>query len=102
MPKFKKHIFICMNQREPGHPRGCCDPTGQGQLQRLFRTKLAQRRIELVRANNPEGRSPTTISCIRPFAFAMVQAEYRGHSFDFDFVKPTLKPVLRRFVKEML
>lgn len=51
MPKFRKHIFICMNQREEGHPRGCCDPTGQGELQRLFKTKLAQRGIKLVRAN---------------------------------------------------
>ena len=51
MPKFKKHIFICMNQREAGHPRPCCNPTGQGELQRLFKTKLAQRGIQLVRAN---------------------------------------------------
>ena len=51
MPKLTKHIFICMNQREPGHPRGCCDPAGQGELQRLFKFKLAQRGIKLVRAN---------------------------------------------------
>jgi (2Fe-2S) ferredoxin len=53
MPKFEKHIFICMNQREAGHPRPCCDPTGQGELQRLFKTKLAQRGIPnaKVRAN---------------------------------------------------
>jgi (2Fe-2S) ferredoxin len=51
MPKFRKHIFICMNQREAGHPRGCCDSTGQGELQRLFKVKLAQRSIQLVRAN---------------------------------------------------
>jgi len=51
MPKFTKHIFICMNQREPGHPRPCCDPTGQGELQRLFKVKLAERGIKLVRAN---------------------------------------------------
>jgi len=51
MPKFTKHIFICMNQREPGHPRGCCDPTGSGELQRLFKVKLAERGIKLVRAN---------------------------------------------------
>jgi hypothetical protein len=50
MPKFTKHIFICMNQREEGHPRGCCDPTGQGELQRLFKTKLAQRGVKMVRA----------------------------------------------------
>ena len=40
-----------MNQREPGHPRGCCDPAGQGELQRLFKTKLASRGIKNVRAN---------------------------------------------------
>lgn len=51
MPKFDKHIFICTNHREEGHPRGCCDPTGQGELQRLFKTKLAQRGLEKVRAN---------------------------------------------------
>jgi (2Fe-2S) ferredoxin len=51
MPKFKKHIFVCMNQREAGHPRGCCDPAGLGELQRLFKTKLAQRGLTLVRAN---------------------------------------------------
>jgi (2Fe-2S) ferredoxin len=51
VPKFDKHIFICTNQREEGHPRGCCDPTGQGELQRLFKTKLAQRGIKSVRAN---------------------------------------------------
>jgi (2Fe-2S) ferredoxin len=51
VPKLDKHIFICMNQREAGHPRGCCDPTGQGELQRLFKTKLAQRGLKNVRAN---------------------------------------------------
>ena len=51
MPKFTKHIFVCMNQREPGHPRVCCEPSGQGELQRLFKVKLAQRGIKLVRAN---------------------------------------------------
>jgi (2Fe-2S) ferredoxin len=51
VPKFDQHIFICMNQREAGHPRGCCDPTGQGELQRLFKTKLAQRGLKMVRAN---------------------------------------------------
>jgi (2Fe-2S) ferredoxin len=40
-----------MNQREPDHPRPCCDPTGQGELQRLFKTKLAHRGLDLVRAN---------------------------------------------------
>src|SRR5215467_8302604 len=52
MPKFEKHIFICTNQRPEGHPRGCCDPSGDAELHRLFKTKLAQRGIKnTVRAN---------------------------------------------------
>src|SRR5947207_10875786 len=52
MPKFERHLFICCNQREPGHPRGCCDPAGQAQLQYLFKQKLALRGFKKrVRAN---------------------------------------------------
>src|SRR5436309_16137713 len=52
MPKFERHLFICCNQREPGHLRGCCDPTGQAQLQYLFKQKLALRGFKKrVRAN---------------------------------------------------
>src|ERR1043165_30465 len=52
MPKFEKHIFVCGNQRPAGHPRGCCDPTAQASLQKLFKQKLAQRGLKgRVRAN---------------------------------------------------
>jgi (2Fe-2S) ferredoxin len=52
MAKFERHIFICTNQRDAGHPRGCCSPSGDGELHRLFKTKLAQRGIKTtVRAN---------------------------------------------------
>jgi (2Fe-2S) ferredoxin len=52
MPKFEKHLFICTNQRAEGHPRGCCDPSGNAELHRLFKTKLAQRGVKnMVRAN---------------------------------------------------
>jgi (2Fe-2S) ferredoxin len=52
MPKFERHIFICTNQRPEGHPRGCCSPSGDGELHRLFKEKLADRGIRgTVRAN---------------------------------------------------
>jgi (2Fe-2S) ferredoxin len=52
MPSFEKHIFICGNQRPPGNPRGCCDPSGQAKLQKLFKQKLAERGLKgKVRAN---------------------------------------------------
>jgi (2Fe-2S) ferredoxin len=42
MPKFNRHIFICGNQRPDGHPRGSCDSSGSGDLQRAFKARLAQ------------------------------------------------------------
>lgn len=49
---FEKHIFVCVNQRAAGHPRGCCDPTGQAELQKLFQKRLAEQGLRVtVRAN---------------------------------------------------
>src|SRR5947208_2452468 len=46
MPKYEKHIFICINQRDAASPRGCCDPEGSAGLQRLFKQKLAERGLK--------------------------------------------------------
>ncbi|HZS44259.1 MAG TPA: (2Fe-2S) ferredoxin domain-containing protein [Blastocatellia bacterium] len=52
MAKFEKHIFVCINQRPEGHPRGSCDPTGNGEMQKIFKKKLAERGLKTtVRAN---------------------------------------------------
>ncbi len=52
MPKFTSHIFVCCNQREAGHPRGCCDPEGSQQLREAFKHELKRRGLgPLVRAN---------------------------------------------------
>lgn len=52
MPRFERHLFICGNQRPAGHPRGCCDPAGNADLQRAFKTALALRGLKgRVRAN---------------------------------------------------
>ena len=52
MPKFDKHIFICLNQRPEGDPRGSCDPSGKGELQRAFKVGLVKHGVKaLVRAN---------------------------------------------------
>lgn len=77
MAKFDKHIFICLNRREEGHPRGCCDPTGQGELQRLFKTKLAQRGLKiLVRAN----KSGCLDQCeLGPTVVVYPEAVWYGH-----------------------
>ncbi len=51
MPPFDRHLFICGNRREPGHPRGSCDPTASDALQKAFKKALAERGVSRVRAN---------------------------------------------------
>jgi (2Fe-2S) ferredoxin len=52
MAPFDKHIFVCCNQREPGHPRGSCDPDADDALQKAFKKALAARGLQkTVRAN---------------------------------------------------
>ena len=38
--KLKHHIFVCTNERPPGHPRGCCKERGSEELVQLFKSKL--------------------------------------------------------------
>src|SRR5262245_12880550 len=42
MPRFTCHLFVCCNQREPGHRRGCCNADGSGKLRELFKTEIAK------------------------------------------------------------
>ena len=46
MARFEKHIFICTNQRDASSPRGCCNPTGQGELQKQFKERLKARGLQ--------------------------------------------------------
>jgi (2Fe-2S) ferredoxin len=37
---FQKHIFVCENQREPGHPRGSCAEKGAEKLRGVMKDEL--------------------------------------------------------------
>ncbi len=43
MPPFTCHFFVCCNQREPGHARGCCDPAGNQALKEALKTAMKKR-----------------------------------------------------------
>ena len=45
MPEFTCHLFVCCNQREPGHARGCCDPEGAGALKAALKEALKQQKL---------------------------------------------------------
>ena len=52
MARFEKHIFVCVNERPPGHPRGCCYEKGAMDIRTAFVEDLAQRGLKgIVRAN---------------------------------------------------
>lgn len=52
MPAFTHHLFVCGNRRDPGHPRGSCDPDGGEALRSAFKKELKQAGFgSLVRAN---------------------------------------------------
>jgi (2Fe-2S) ferredoxin len=52
MPPFQRHLFVCGNVREPGHPRGCCDPAATEHLHKVFKQALAERGLQRrMRAN---------------------------------------------------
>ncbi len=53
MPAFTHHVFVCGNAREPGHPRGSCDPGGRQPLRDAFKKELKKAGVaRTTRANH--------------------------------------------------
>jgi len=49
---FERHVFVCTNVREKGHPRGCCSEKGSVKLRDYMKGKckelgLAGRRVRI-------------------------------------------------------
>ena len=40
--KLVRHVFVCINERPEGHPRGSCKPHGSEELVKLFKTEVAK------------------------------------------------------------
>lgn len=52
MPKLKRHIFVCINERPEGHPKGCCADKGGREVRERFKEGVARRGLKgIVRAN---------------------------------------------------
>jgi (2Fe-2S) ferredoxin len=51
-PPFRKHVFVCLNAREPGNPRGSCAQKGSAELHAAFKAALKKRGLaDEIRAN---------------------------------------------------
>jgi len=55
VPKFDRHIFICVNEREADHPRGCCRAKGSEALAAAFKEAVGRQNLtSQVRANKSQ------------------------------------------------
>ena len=48
---YERHVFMCINTREPGHKRGCCSEKGSVELRDYMKAKAKQLGIKGVRVN---------------------------------------------------
>ncbi len=48
---YSKHVFVCLNERAPGHPRGCCKEKGAVELRAYMKQKVGEQGLEGIRVN---------------------------------------------------
>lgn len=51
-PYFRKHVFLCTNERPAGHPRGCCKDKGAEKLRNYLKARAKELGLWDVRINN--------------------------------------------------
>ena len=52
MARYQRHLFVCVNCRPEGHPRGCCADRGAEDVRAAFKKALKKRGLAgRVRAN---------------------------------------------------
>ena len=53
MPSFRRHVFVCINERPEDHPKGSCKFRGGVEVRDELKLQLKQRGLsKLIRANN--------------------------------------------------
>ncbi len=53
MSRYQRHVFVCINERPAGHPKGCCLEKGSAAIRDAMKAELQKRGLSgIVRANN--------------------------------------------------
>jgi (2Fe-2S) ferredoxin len=53
MGRFKRHIFVCVNERPADHPKGCCASKGSVDVRDFLKAELKKRGLaRIIRSNN--------------------------------------------------
>ena len=55
MADFARHVFICVNARDPADPRGCCASKGGAEVAAAFKRKLYERGLKRIVRPNKAG-----------------------------------------------
>jgi len=50
-PFYRCHVFCCVNEREEGHPRGCCRDKGSAELRDYMKARAKELGLRRVRIN---------------------------------------------------
>ena len=48
---YRRHVFCCVNERPPGHPRGCCSEKGSVRLRNYMKARAKELGLSDVRIN---------------------------------------------------
>lgn len=52
MSRFTCHLFVCINRRDPGHPKGCCASKGSEEIASALKVEAYRRGLKgIVRVN---------------------------------------------------
>jgi len=52
MSRYQRHIFVCINERPPQHPKECCFLKGALEIRELLKAELKKRGLgKIIRAN---------------------------------------------------
>jgi (2Fe-2S) ferredoxin len=62
MPRPLKHVFVCVQRRAEGHPRGCCAQTSGDEVMNAFLSEFQQRALF-------EKIAVTNTGCLGPCGF---------------------------------
>jgi (2Fe-2S) ferredoxin len=53
MPSLQRHVFVCINERAPDNPKGCCKLRGGVDVRDRLKAELSARGLsKVIRANN--------------------------------------------------
>jgi (2Fe-2S) ferredoxin len=44
--RFERHLFICLNQRADGHPKGCCASKGSAEIAKAIKIAAYDRGLK--------------------------------------------------------